>query len=45
MEKRKPFSIERILLYYNAIQVLANSSIFFYVRIKKNTQRELKQIK
>lgn len=31
MEKRRPYNIDRILLYYNAIQVLANSSIFFYV--------------
>ncbi|XP_055305050.1 elongation of very long chain fatty acids protein 7-like isoform X2 [Sitodiplosis mosellana] len=31
MEKRKPFNIERILLFYNVFQVLCNFSIVFYV--------------
>lgn len=33
MEKRRPYNIERILLIYNAIQVMANSGIFVYVSI------------
>lgn len=36
MEKRKPFNIERILLFYNGIQVLANFSIVAYVSRKKS---------
>lgn len=35
MEKRRPYNIERILLFYNAIQVMANSSIFIYVSMKE----------
>lgn len=37
MENRRPFNIERILLFYNAIQVLANFGIFAYVSTKKNS--------
>lgn len=35
MEKRKPFNIERILLFYNFFQVICNFSILAYVSATK----------
>lgn len=49
MEKRKPYNLERILLFYNGIQVIANFSILAYVSIDitssgKNSLEKLGEI-
>lgn len=33
MKNREPFNIKKIIIIYNVLQVLANSYIFYYVRI------------
>lgn len=48
MEKRKPYNLERILLFYNGIQVIANFSILAYVSIDitsswKKSTREIRR--
>lgn len=33
MKDREPFNIKKIIIIYNVLQVVANSYIFYYVRI------------